>query len=655
MQFSEEFIKEVIEKADIVKVISNFIDVVKVGNSYRAICPFHNDTRPSLNISTTKNIFKCFSCNTGGNAISFVMKYTKVSFTEAVIKVCEICNIPLPTNFSYQKKVDPNERLYTLMDTARNYYMYRLNLPDSITAKEYLNKRGLSSDIVSHFCIGYAPKSNKDIVSILTDKKGYTYNELNQVGITTNNVNNIADRFRNRIMFPITNINGRTIGFSGRIFDEEDSNLSKYMNSPQTLLFDKSNILYHYFEGKDEAKKEGCIYIVEGFMDCIALYKAGIKNCVALMGTAFTKFHFAALKKLNVELRLLLDSDLAGQLGIQRIIEIARYSNVKVSVVKPFTEVKDSDEYLSKFSQEKLNKRVKDIQNILDYQLDLIIKDGKYNLSEKLSSFINDNSYDYLNLNEIDQQLICQRISNLTNIPKEEIEKMFLKRSNKTNKVTLKNNNIEDNLFKKNTAIYLNAFVKKYAEKNFNPGISDVVSKYITDEIKTLSYMVKGESYLIEIRDKKVILSTRPLELIQNMLLKYHDANNISTPIIEDNNAHSFLISKIESEYDEAKKLKESNEFTTKRQDEIYDNNDFIQSALDNLFDDEFYTKRKGRKLQVVNDEVEDEKIEFNDLLKSIETYKNNYLEYTNKDKTNVDFVLKEKSKFVKIKDKIKK
>ncbi len=354
----ENTFAEINKKADIVKVVSYYLgNLVKHGKEYLAICPFHHDTHPSMHVNPEKNIYKCFSCGEGGQPITFVKNYAKLSYTEALKKVCEICSIPVPKDLLEKKIVDEKylkfEKEFQALDFLTKYYELALKSKDGEAAREYLHRRGLDDKTIAHFKLGYSPKDKKAAIASLK-QAGFTIDVLEKAGILS--PSSLEDRYSSRLMFPISDLSGHTIAYSGRVLTDEKP---KYINYPETSLFNKSQILYHIDEALKTTKADGYLYIVEGYMDAIALYRAKINSVVALMGTALTEEHASLFKKLNVEIRLLLDSDEPGQLGMERALPILNKQNIRVRFVKPYQKAKDSDEYLKLFGADKLAKRVK--------------------------------------------------------------------------------------------------------------------------------------------------------------------------------------------------------------------------------------------------------------------------------------------------------
>ena len=292
-----EKINEIRKSVDIVDVISRYLNVVKKGRNYFAICPFHNDTNPSLSISREKQIYKCFVCGEGGNVITFIQKYKKISFIEALKEVALIGGIELQLDVKKSVSVDPKKQvLYDLLEDATKYYQSAL--ASSQLAQDYIQKRNLSDAVLHEFRIGYSLDADK-LIKYLKSKQ-YREEDILRSGIAIETEQGeLKDRFANRLIFPLQDLNGNIVGFSGRIIQKSD--MAKYINSPETEIFIKGDTFYHYYAALNSIKKSKKVYLCEGFMDVIAYFKSTIPHAIALMGTAFTKNHLKALKYLGVE------------------------------------------------------------------------------------------------------------------------------------------------------------------------------------------------------------------------------------------------------------------------------------------------------------------------------------------------------------------
>jgi len=331
MKIDEQIIEDIKNKVNIVDVISKYIPVSKKGRNHVSVCPFHNDTNPSMQISEDKQIYKCFACGAGGNVFTFVEEFEKVSFIEAVKIVAGFIGYDL-SEFDAalpQKNIDPKqEKLLALAKEASEFYTYNL-LNSNNDGLVYFEKRGVTKEIIEHFKLGYADSDSSKILRYLT-KKGYTTNDIVDAGIGIESNGTFIDRFKGRAIFTLTNMKGEVVGFSGRKIDNSDA--SKYVNSNENILFNKSACLYNFFEAKSDILKEKKVYVVEGFMDVIALYKAGVNNAIATMGVALSKEHIKAIEKMNAQMIFSFDGDNAGQTSMYKTIESLQ-ANTSLSVL----------------------------------------------------------------------------------------------------------------------------------------------------------------------------------------------------------------------------------------------------------------------------------------------------------------------------------
>ena len=369
MAIDESLINDVINHADIVKVISSYIKVTKKGRNYWAICPFHDDTNPSLSISPERKMFKCWVCGTAGSAISFVQKYEHISFFEALKKVADLSDYydPRLEGVVKAKPVDSKkDPLLKCLSDLTLYYQYALNTAEGKDGLEYFEKRHLDADMRAKYKLGYAFKDGKATCGFL-QSKGHSYKTQEDVGIAGLSGSNYFDRNQGRVVFPICDADGNVIGYSARRLG--DGPEAKYVNSPETYLFHKSNVLYNFHIAKDKAKQAGHIYICEGFMDVFALAKIGIDNAVALMGTALTKEHIVMLRSLNVEIRLCLDGDVPGQNAMMVASKMLYEAGLDVRIVDNQNSPKDPDEILNQDGPDALRVYLNNLVNRIDFAL----------------------------------------------------------------------------------------------------------------------------------------------------------------------------------------------------------------------------------------------------------------------------------------------
>lgn len=334
---------ELIRKSnDIVEVISSYLPLTKKGKNYFGVCPFHDDTNPSMSVSSDKQIYKCFSCGASGNVITFVMDYEKVDFKEALSILAKRAGIDFIKS-NVKEKEAQFDKYYKMYDLALKLYQNNINSKYGTDAIKYLENRYITKEIIKEFKIGLSLDKN-ELTKILLNK-GYTNKEIEDYGLS----NGIYDLYFNRIMFPLFDTNDRVVGFSGRIYKNKDS--SKYINTKETPIFKKGELLYNYFKAKDFVRQEKKLLIVEGFMDVIRLYSIGVKNVVALMGTALTKDQISLIKRLSKNIILCLDGDQAGKKAMNSVGEDLTNAGLNVSVVI-LKEDLDPDEYVIKYGKD---------------------------------------------------------------------------------------------------------------------------------------------------------------------------------------------------------------------------------------------------------------------------------------------------------------
>ena len=389
---SEDDIKAIRQQADIVDVMSRYITLEKQGKNYKAICPFHDDHDPSLSISTDKQIFKCFVCGTGGNVFTFVQKIENISFLEAVCKVAELIHYPLHMDKSqFQPKVDQNQPLYDCIQSYIRFLTFELESENGESVKRYLSQRKINEDIIKRFEIGYAPESSRSVKYLKA--KGFNEQILTDTGlIRTHNLNTYAV-FDNRLMIPIHDENGNPVGFTARRLNE-DKDVAKYINTSETKIYHKGNLIFNYHRAKEFAKKNKRCILVEGAMDVIAFEKADIHESIACLGTACTKEQMALLKRLNVPLVVCYDGDKAGKAATYKFGKLAVDYGLNFSIVKNTTG-KDPDEIFNELGKDELylsvHKTVSFVEFLLDYlpnQYDLDNYEDKKKFTSEMQSFI---------------------------------------------------------------------------------------------------------------------------------------------------------------------------------------------------------------------------------------------------------------------------
>ena len=403
----EEEINAIRDQADIVDIISNYLSLKPKGRNYVAVCPFHDDHSPSLVVSKERQMFNCFTCRTGGNVFTFVMKYENVGFIEAIKIVADKIgynlNIGNLSDFTSQNKED-----YEIMDFAQKYYLNNIFTKDGIAARKYLEKRGIDEAIIKEFNIGVALDSKDTLYKLLTNKK-YSLDKLVNLGLANKFDANVFDTFSKRIMIPIENLKGQVVGFTGRIYNGE-VDTAKYMNTKETEIFKKGNILFNYHNARQSIREEKKVIVVEGNMDAIKLSASGIKNVVALMGVALSKEQIDVLKKLKVPIILMLDNDSAGlEATVKNGDELQKY-DLDIRVVR-LTDAKDPDEYIRSKGLAALKDNIEHATNYLDFKLDYLKKDKNLNNMEDLIHYVKDVILSINAADDLTKELVISKIS----------------------------------------------------------------------------------------------------------------------------------------------------------------------------------------------------------------------------------------------------
>ena len=371
MAIDFDLVKEIKQRADIVDVISYYCSTVqKKGKGYVAVCPFHDDHDPSMQISKERQTFHCFVCQTGGDVFTFVQKYDKCNFEEAVRKVCDIIGFDDPRLHKqvYAKKIDENlVPVYNCINELQKYYVYALTTDEGKAARDYLEKRKLSQEQCAKFGVGYAFKDGNMTIEYLK-AKGFSLKNIENTGICKAQTSGMSDNNQGRLIFPIKDANGQVVGFSARKIND-DPEAPKYVNSPETVIFTKGNILYNYYLAKQNARHDGYIYVVEGFMDVFAFDTIGITSCVALMSTKLTKQHIELLRKLGVEIRICLDGDKPGQAAMMQLMAQLDEARLPYRLVSVPGEVRDPDEILKQDGEDKLKAYVSSLVDPFNFAL----------------------------------------------------------------------------------------------------------------------------------------------------------------------------------------------------------------------------------------------------------------------------------------------
>lgn len=365
-RFSEEQIEEVRQRSDIVDVIGSYVRLKRSGSGYVGLCPFHNEKSPSFSVNPARQMYKCFGCGVGGNVITFVMEYENYSFPEAMQYLADRAGITLPEKemTAEQKRQESLRAVLLEINTkAARYFYARLKSPQGKTGYDYLRERGLSDETILHFGLGYAGQGGDELYRYLR-QQGYDDSVLKESGLFKIEERGCYDKFWNRVMFPIMDISNHVIGFGGRVMGDAKP---KYMNSPETRIFDKSRNLFGLNYAKQGKRKN--LILCEGYMDVIAMHQAGFTNAVASLGTAFTEQQAGLLKRYTDEVLITYDSDGAGRKAALRAIPILRSAGLSGKIVhlEPY---KDPDEFIKALGNEEFEKRLGDAQNSFFFEIE---------------------------------------------------------------------------------------------------------------------------------------------------------------------------------------------------------------------------------------------------------------------------------------------
>ena len=384
MYYPEELIEEIRTKNDIVEVISGYVRLQKKGSNYFGLCPFHNEKSPSFSVSPAKQMYYCFGCGAGGNVITFLMEYENATFPEAVKMLAQRAGVDLPElEYSQEaRKADSRRaRLLEVNKEAAKYFYYQLRNRQGAVGMQYLRQRQLSDETMNHFGLGYANKYSDDLIGYLKSK-GYEEALIRDAGLcNVDEKHGMYDKFWNRVMFPIQDINHRVIGFGGRVMGDGKP---KYLNSPETEIFDKSRNLYGLNFARTSRK--GNIILCEGYMDVIAMHQAGFTQAVASLGTAFTAGQAMLLKRYAQEVLLSYDSDGAGTNAALRAIGILKEAGLtgRVISLEPY---KDPDEFIKALGAEEFQKRLDHAENSFFFELRQIQKGFDLSDPEQKTNF----------------------------------------------------------------------------------------------------------------------------------------------------------------------------------------------------------------------------------------------------------------------------
>ncbi|AHI53734.1 DNA primase [Spiroplasma sabaudiense Ar-1343] len=501
---SQENINNLIEKTDIVAVISEYIKVQKKGQNYQAVCPFHKDNNPSLVISPVKKFYKCFSCNESGNALNFVKNFENISFIEAFVKLSRKAgdNVDFLSNYKTKPRYSDDElRLFEINYQASKFFCAILNNEVASDAKSYLLKRGITEKDQIDWEIGFSYKE----ANLLSHLKqlGYSQQDAINAGIAKVYGTSVMETFVNRIIFPIKNEDNFIIGFSGRSINENSS--PKYLNTSETTIFKKSELAFNINNSKQAIKKNDEIIILEGFMDSISLSKIGIENNVAIMGTALSKFHINLFSKFTKNFILFLDGDDPGVNASLKASHQLLSQNLNVKLVLNDSKA-DPDELIKKNGETFVKKMIENSLHPIDFAIEYFFKKFDVQKQDQFELYIENvkKTFSFIK-GELFQNIALQKISNKINIPIENLKNTFGIK-------TVNNYNVEPKIIKSNQKINYNDLIRyKFAEES--------IIFYLIHNGDRLEYLEENADKINTIQHKKLMMEI--IELYkQNLISK---------------------------------------------------------------------------------------------------------------------------------------
>ena len=519
---SQEKLNEIRNSVNIVDIISKYINLTPKGKNYFGVCPFHDDNNPSMSVSPDKQIYKCFSCGATGTVFKFIMDYENISFKEAVQKIAEMGGVHI--DIHQTKRINKNTNLYDIYDLSLKYYINNLNTTKGKEAKEYLKNRNINEDIIKEFQIGLALTDRNTLTNILTKK--YKTEDIMKTGLIGKSDYGYYDIFRERIMFPLYDLNGKVVAYSGRIYNKKDN--SKYFNTRETELFKKGELLYNYHRAKDIARRKNQIIIMEGFMDVIRAHAVGIKNAVATMGTAVTNVQANLIKRMAKEIILCFDGDEAGAKATKSCAEELNKIGVTPKIIR-LEENLDPDEYIQKYGKDAFQRKIDNPITVMDFELEYLKQGKNLESAEDTAEYINQmikelNKIDDEILKEvtikkivdktkIDENIIRSHLENKPKkIPKKEVKQNLTKYEKAEKNLIFHMLNSEEviKMYDKKVtympdkeyrllAREISAFYKNYGQMNEADFIDYIEGdKELTQTIKKVNQNMTNDNYTIE-------------------------------------------------------------------------------------------------------------------------------------------------------------
>ena len=552
---SKEKIIEIQNNVDIVDVISGYVPLITKGKNFFGVCPFHADHSPSMSVSREKQIYKCFSCGASGNVFNFVMDYENISFMDALKKVSNLAGININIASNSKSSVDKDKILYEIIDVSKKLYKNNINTEVGEAARNFIKNRHFDLSIIKEFELGLSLSSYDQLTNLLIKKK-YKIDDIVRTGLVMKGDKGYKDVYLNRIMFPLYDLNGKTVGYSGRIYNGED--ISKYFNTKETEIFKKGELLYNYHKAKDVARKTGKIIIVEGFFALIRLHTIGIDNVIATLGTALTKKQALIIKRMAPEIILCYDGDNAGNNATNSASKIFNDINVTPKVVR-LEDNLDPDDYVLKYGKQKMLDKLNNPINIMEYKLNYHKLNKNLSNNFDMSNYVNEMLDEIKKINDdVYKELTIKKLSDESNLSVEflksklenqvqEVKPKIVKKVklNKydqaethllyymlSSKDVIKKYINSKPIFKNEQHTYLANSLVNYLKNNNDVNMSSVMTYYMEDDkimetIHSLNMLdIKDEFKMAEIDDYIRVLKERVIKI---------EKKNIKDKIAKDN------------------------------------------------------------------------------------------------------------------------
>ena len=484
---NNDLVSEVRSKVDIVDIIGERIPLVSRGKNFFGVCPFHDDTNPSLSVSREKQIYTCFSCHATGNVFTFLMNYEHIDFKQALKYLGDKVGIDT-SGIHIKNKITKFDNLYAAYNISLKYFQNNLNSKAGHEAKKYLLNRKIDEDLIKEFEIGLSLPARDDLTKLLSSKE-YDLVTLNRIGLSSDD----HDIYNDRIMFPLYDISGKCVGFSGRIY--KDNGQNKYLNTKETDIFKKGELLYHYHIAKEECRIKKSVIVMEGFMDVIRASSIGVRNTVALMGTALTHEQINLIKRLSNNIILCLDGDDPGQHATLNIGNMLQDIGIETKVIK-LPNPEDPDSYILKNGKERFEGLIESAINFSDYKMDSLKKNVNFKSNEETANYIEEVLKETAKLDDsIRREVILKRLAKEFDIGYNTLE------------------------------MRINSLLKEKKEKpivNISKKIVSRKDKYAKAYEQIIYFMLNNDWVITKVENERLIFPTEIMRLTCNEIIYYY-------------------------------------------------------------------------------------------------------------------------------------